>query len=164
MTWAIIYLVAVLMAQYTAVWFIPLPVFGLVALGTVLFGATFTARDYVHKSGRPYVYAMITVAILGSVALSVLGAVDWRIILASSLAIGISETADTELFENLKNHPWLFRVIGSNIISIPTDSFLFNFIAFFGVFQIPVLASIIFGEIVIKFLSGGVVALWRFLS
>lgn len=70
MIWSIIYLTAVLSANYTAIWFIPLPVFGLVAFGTILFGATFTARDYVHALGRRYVYAMIAVAALSTVNLA----------------------------------------------------------------------------------------------
>lgn len=78
MIWSIIYLVAVLTANYTAVWFIPLPAFGIISVGTILFGATFTARDYVHSLGRDRVYMMIAVAALASAALSVAGSVDWR--------------------------------------------------------------------------------------
>lgn len=164
MTWAIIYVAAVLIAQYTAVWFVPLPVFGLVAVGTLAFGATFTARDYVHKLGRLRVYLMIAIAILGSVALSVVGSVDWRIIAASALAIGLSETADTEVYQRLLHRHWLLRVAGSNSVSIPIDSVVFNAVAFAGVFALPVLVAIVFGEIVVKFVSGGILALWRYLS
>ena len=55
----IIYIVAVLVANYTATWFIPLPIFGMVSVGTLVFGITFTQRDRVHRYGRKVVYLMI---------------------------------------------------------------------------------------------------------
>jgi len=161
--WAIIYIAAVLVANYTAVWFVPLPAFGLVAVGTLVFGATFTARDYVHRLGRVRVYVMIAIAALASVTLSMAGPVDWRIVAASVLAIAISETADTEIYQRLMSRHWLVRVTGSNAVSIPIDSILFNSVAFAGVFALPVLVAIVFGEIVVKFAVGIVVALWRYL-
>lgn len=159
--WAIIYIVAVLSANYTAVWFIPLPFFGLVALGTLLFGVTFTARDYVHRLGRPKVYTMIVIAALFSAGLAVLGATPWRVVMASVIAIVLSESADTEVYQRLLAKPWLLRVTGSNVISIPLDTALFNLLAFGGVFPFQVLVSIMIGEIVVKFLVGGLVALGR---
>jgi hypothetical protein len=47
------------------------------------------------------------------------------------------------------------------LISIPLDSLLFNVIAFAGVFRPGMLVAIIFGEIVAKFATGAVAALWR---
>jgi uncharacterized PurR-regulated membrane protein YhhQ (DUF165 family) len=52
-------------------------------------------------------------------------------------------------------------VIGSNLVSIPLDSILFNLIAFAGVFKPGMLTAIIFGEIVAKFATGALAALWR---
>lgn len=164
MTWAIIYVSAVLVANYTAIWFVPLPIFGLVAVGTLIFGATFTARDYVHKLGRLRVYIMILTAAMAAAGLSVVGAVSWRIILASVIAIILAETADTEIYQRLIKRHWLIRVSGSNAISIPLDSLLFNFVAFAGFFAWPMLVAIVFGEIVVKFSTGLLVALWRYLS
>lgn len=160
-TWAIIYISAVLMANYTAIWFVPFPVFGLVAIGTLIFGATFTARDYVHRLGRIRVYIMIFIAAMASAALSVAGAVGWRIILASVIAIILAETADTEIYQRLIKRHWLIRVSGSNVVSIPLDSLLFNLVAFAGIFAWSMLAAIVFGEIVVKFLAGAVLALWK---
>lgn len=159
--WPIIYIAAVLAANYTATWFFPLPGFGLVATGTILFGATFTARDYVHCLGRPKVYTMIGVAALASACLSALGPVSWRIAGASVVAILLSETADTEVYQRLLRQRWLVRVAGSNLVSIPMDTTLFNALAFAGVFAGPVLGAIVVGEVVVKFVVGGVVALWR---
>lgn len=161
MIWPTAYIAAVLSANYTAIWFIPLPVFGRVALGTLLFGVTFTARDYVHHLGRPRVYVLIFVAALFSAGLAWLGATPWRVVMASVVAIVLSETADTEVYEKLTDKSWLGRVTGSNMISIPLDTVLFNVLAFGGVFSGAVLISIMIGEIIVKFLVGGVVALGR---
>lgn len=164
MIWSIIYITAVLIANYTAIWFIPLPVFGLVSVGTLIFGVTFTARDYVHKLGRSKVYTMILVSIIMSSVLSYLGQVDYRIILASGVAIGLSEFADTEIYQKYLHKQWILRVMYSNSISIPSDTLLFNTIAFLGVFSIPMLISIMFGEIVVKSLVAILVAGFRWLT
>jgi len=138
-----------------------MPVFGLVSVGTLIFGITFTQRDRVHRYGRRPVYAMIFGAAIGMVAESALLGVPWRIILASFVAIVLSETADTEIYHKLIDRSWMQRVTGSNLVSIPVDSLLFNLIAFAGVFDVPMLAGIIFGEIVAKFTTGAVAALWK---
>ena len=157
----LIYIVAVLIANYTATWFIPLPIFGMVSVGTLVFGITFTQRDRVHRFGRKAVYTMILIAAVGMVLESLFLGVEWRIITASFIAIVLSETADTEVYQRLLHRSWIQRVTGSNLVSIPMDSLLFNLIAFAGVFAPPMLTAIIFGEIVTKFTTGGLAALWR---
>ena len=157
----IIYILAVWVANYTATWFIPLPVFGMVSVGTLVFGVTFTQRDRVHRFGRKPVYLMILAAAVGMVFESMFLGVSWRIITASFIAIVLSETADTEVYHRLLDKPWMQRVIGSNLVSIPLDSLLFNLIAFAGVFAPAMLTAIIFGEIVAKFATGFLAALWR---
>ena len=162
MYWSMgIYIAAVLAANYTATWFIPLPIFGMVSVGTMIFGVTFTQRDRVHRYGRGPVYAMILIAALGMVLESLFLAVELRIILASFIAIVISEAADTEIYQRLLHRSWIQRVAGSNSISIPLDSVLFNLVAFLGVFKPSMLVAIIFGEIVVKFTTGALAALWR---
>ena len=156
-----IYIAAVLIANYTATWFIPLPIFGMVSVGTLVFGITFTQRDRVHRYGRKAVYLMIFIAAVGMVLESLFLGVEWRIIAASFIAIVLSETADTEVYHKLLKRSWMQRVIGSNLVSIPLDSILFNIIAFLGVFQPSMLVAIIFGEIVTKFATGAIAALWR---
>ena len=152
-----LYVIAVLLANYTATWFIPFPVFGMVAVGTLIFGITFTQRDRAHALGRKKVYTMIAIAALGSAAESVFMGVPWRIVLASVLAIVLSETADTEVYQKFITRTWWRRVMTSNAVSIPLDSIVFNLIAFAGVFPVMLLVSIIFGEIVTKPVVG---ALW----
>lgn len=156
-----IYITAVLAANYTATWFMPLPVFGLVSVGTLIFGVTFTQRDRVHRYGRKAVYSMILIAALGMVMESLFLGVEWRIILASFIAIVLSEAVDTEIYHQLLHRSWLQRVTGSNLVSIPLDSALFNLIAFMGVFEPTMLVAIIFGEIAAKFTTGALAALWR---
>ena len=56
---ALIYILATLGANYTAAWFIPLPVFGQVAFGTFIFGITFTQRDRLHAAGRRWVRSQL---------------------------------------------------------------------------------------------------------
>jgi uncharacterized PurR-regulated membrane protein YhhQ (DUF165 family) len=156
-----VYILAVLAANFTATWFIPLPVFGMVSVGTLIFGVTFTQRDRVHRFGRRRVYVMILLAAVGMVLESVFLGVEWRIILASFVAIVLSETADTEIYHRLLHRSWVQRVTGSNLVSIPLDSLLFNLLAFAGVFAPGMLLAIIFGEIVAKFATGSLVACLR---
>jgi uncharacterized PurR-regulated membrane protein YhhQ (DUF165 family) len=104
---------------------------------------------------------MILVAAVGMVLESLFLGVEWRIIAASFIAIVLSEAADTEIYQQLLHRSWLQRVAGSNLVSIPLDSLLFNLIAFWGVFEPAMLTAIIFGEIVTKFTTGALAALWR---
>jgi len=158
---AVIYVAAVLVANLTATWFIPLPIFGEVAVGTFVFGFTFTQRDRMHRHGRRFVYTTIVIAAGLSALLSLAGAVEGRIIIASVIAIILSETADTEVYQRLLAKSWWHRVLSSNAVSIPLDSVFFNLVAFLGVFDARFLVSLIVGEIVVKFAVGAVTAVWR---
>ena len=158
---AVIYVVAVLVANLTATWFIPLPVFGQVAVGTFVFGFTFTQRDRMHRKGRRFVYAVIGIAALLSALLSVAGQVPARIIIASVIAILIAETADTEIYQRLLAQSWWHRVLKSNAVSIPLDSIFFNLVAFLGALSPRMLVSLIVGETVVKFAVGALTAIWR---
>ncbi|PSN19725.1 hypothetical protein C7271_05820 [filamentous cyanobacterium CCP5] len=155
------YLLATLGANYSAAWFIPLPVFGQVAVGTFIFGITFTQRDRLHSAGRPWVYGTIAIAALANVLMSALLDVPMRIIGASFLAIVLAETADTEIYQKLLPYPWLLRVAGSNAVSVPLDTLLFTLVAFGGVLSTSAMVALLFGEILVKYLIGALVALWR---
>ena len=156
---ALIYITAVLAANYTATWFLPLPIFGQVAVGTFIFGITFTQRDLLHQFGRRRVYQVIFLAAVLSVVESVVLGVPYRIIIASFTAILISETADTEVYQRLLNRSWMLKVASSNAVSIPIDTLIFNLIAFLGVFPPLQLLAIMWGEIVVKTLMGVLVGL-----
>ncbi|MEW6060905.1 MAG: VUT family protein [Bacteroidota bacterium] len=156
----LIYIAATLAANYTATWFIHFPVFGQVSIATFIFGITFTQRDRVHNTlGRKNVYVMIGVAAGLNLLVTLFGAVEWRIILASFIAIVLAETADTEIYQYYISNSWALRVLKSNMVSIPLDSVLFNTIAFAGIFSAYEIASIIFGEIVFKGIVSAVAAL-----
>lgn len=161
--WAVIYVVAVLVANYTAETFIQLPIFGLLAVGTLVFGITFTARDYVHRAGRPLVYGMILVAAILATLMSLSFQVPMRIIIASFTAIVIAETADTEVYQRYISDTWLVRVLKSNLVSVPLDTILFTLIAFLGVMSTFDLLQIIFADILYKFAVGFLTALLRFI-
>ncbi len=156
-----IYILATLAANYTAAWFIPLPIFGKVAAGTFVFGLTFTQRDRLHEAGRGWVYGTIAVAALANVLMSALLGVPFRIIVASFVAIVLAETADTEVYQKLLPYPWLVRVAGSNAVSVPLDTLLFTLIAFAGVLSRAEMVALLFGEIVVKYAIGAAVALWK---
>lgn len=158
---AAIYILATLGANYTAAWFIPFPIFGQVAVGTFIFGITFTQRDKLHSGGRLWVYGTIAIAALTNVLMSVLLAVPFRIILASFIAIVLAETADTEIYQKLLRYPWLMRVAGSNAVSIPLDTLLFILVAFAGVLSTTEMVSLLFGETITKYAIGLLIALWR---
>lgn len=185
---AIIYTLAILLANLTATLFLPFEIAPgtgiLVSVGTLVFGITFTQRDRMHSRGRPFVYAVIGIsAVLNLIMLvsfsylwgawvidwlegrewdwlassaSMLQANGWRVFLASFLAIVIAESADTEVFHYYRDRSWMTRVFRSNAVSIPVDSILFNLIAFAGSSFFPalVLAKVILGEIVAKFVVG----------
>lgn len=158
---AAIYIAAVLVANATAETFIPLPFFGLVSIGTLFFGLTFTQRDRVHRAGRPQVYTMLVVTAVLATLESILLDVPWRIIVASSLAILLAEAADTEVYHRLRSHGWYRRVAGSNAVSIPLDSLIFTVTAFAGVFSAMTIAEIVWGDIVAKAAVGTLAALWH---
>jgi uncharacterized PurR-regulated membrane protein YhhQ (DUF165 family) len=161
MKWSVIYITCILLAQYTAEWFVPFPLFGLLSMGTIVFGVTFTARDYVHKLGRRKVYVMIAISALASLAMVLILSVPIRIIIASILAIVLAETADTEIYHTMLNKSWFKRVVSSNAISVPLDTILFTCIAFLGVFPAIVLFEIIYADIIVKYAVGLMIAVGR---
>jgi queuosine precursor transporter len=159
---SLIYILAVLGANYTATWFIDLPIIGSVAaVGTFIFGVTFTQRDRLHRYGRPAVYTTIALAAIANVILCAVLNIPVRIILASFVAIILSETADTEVYQRLISKPWMVRVSGSNAVSVPLDTMIFSAIAFLGELPIHQMVSLVLGEIVIKYAIGALTALYK---
>jgi len=145
-----LYIGAIVLANLTASIFIQLPVVGQFGLGTVFFGAIFTLRDKLHFYGRGFVYRIIGAALLVNVLVAILTGTPIRIIVASFIALALSEATDTEIYQRLINRNWYTRVIGSNAFSIPLDTILFVSIAFAGELPAPVLLSVMFGETVVK--------------
>lgn len=146
--------------------------------GTFIYPLTFTLRDMVHKTmGKKGAQLMIVTAAgfnllmagyfwLVSILPPDLGvgpqaefgqvlAPLWRLVFASIVAEVISELTDTEIYSAWKKkvtsrHQWS-RVLVSNAVSIPLDSFIFCWIAFGGLFEAAVVWSIFFSNTLIKF-------------
>lgn len=146
------YIAAILAANVTATWFV-----GSLSVGTLIFGAVFTLRDRLHAYGRRVVYGAICASAIASTLVAYFGGAEWRVILASVVALVLSETTDTEVYQRTAG-AWLRRVTWSNAASIPLDTMLFNAIAFLGVFSWSFLLAICVTDIVIKALSSGVMA------
>jgi uncharacterized PurR-regulated membrane protein YhhQ (DUF165 family) len=157
---AALYCLSVFVANLLAGVLIPLPFFGLLSLGTVAFGATFTLRDYAHQYGRTFVYRMIAVAALVNVIGALLTDTPLRFVIASFITIVIAESVDTEVYHRI-NAAWMYRVMGSNAVSIPTDSVLFALLAFGGTMPWIAVAAIIWADIVVKTLVGTLVGAVR---
>lgn len=145
--------------------------------GTFIYPITFTLRDLAHKVlGVKGVRILIFTAaginllmalffwfvstlkpdvIAGSSNLwgSVLAPV-WRITLASIGAEIISELLDTEVYhlwvkKVTTRYQWL-RVLTSNAVSIPIDSFVFSFLAFYGMMPTASVLAIFWSNVIIK--------------
>jgi uncharacterized integral membrane protein (TIGR00697 family) len=145
--------------------------------GTFIYPFTFTLRDMAHKvagikATRILIFAAAGINILMALLfkfvsllppdLSVgpqveFGAVlspIWRIVGASIIAEVISELIDTESYrvwvERITTRYQWGRVVFSNAISIPIDSFVFSYLAFWGIFPGGVVLSIFISNMLIK--------------
>lgn len=125
--------------------------------GSLIFAATFTLRDLVHKRlGREWAKAAIVVAggmnIVQALYLAAMATLPYpsffqlgdawasvfalvpSITIASITAEVVSELLDTEVYhlwwKNKPNAPQWTRVLISNVVSLPTDSFIFGTLAF----------------------------------
>ncbi len=147
--------------------------------GTFIYPITFTLRDLAHKTlGLKGVRVLILSAAginvlmagyfwfvsnltpdeaAGSSTLwgSVLAPV-WRITVASIVAEVISELLDTEIYRLIvekvsRKFQWA-RVLVSNSLSVPVDSFVFSFLAFYGTMPTEIVFAIVGANILIKML------------
>lgn len=151
---ASIYVTLIYLANMTAGIVITTPLGISLALGTLFFGFIFTLRDYIHSFyGKLFSIGVIIVAALINLILSVLGAFDIRILIASVIAFLTSELTDTEIYHRASKDKWYLRVLKSNIVSIPIDTLLFTLIAFAGIWDNNMLISVIIGDIIVKFLT-----------
>jgi uncharacterized integral membrane protein (TIGR00697 family) len=145
--------------------------------GTFIYPLTFTLRDMVHKvagikAARILIFAAAGINIFMALFFRVvsllppdltIGAQEefglvlspiWRIVAASIIAEVVSELIDTEGYrfwveKVTKKYQWA-RVLFSNLFSIPIDSFLFSFLAFWRLFPTSVVISIFFSNMIIK--------------
>jgi uncharacterized integral membrane protein (TIGR00697 family) len=145
--------------------------------GTFVYPLTFTLRDMVHKvagikTARILIIAAAGVNLVMALLFKMVSILPadltvgpqveftrvlspiWRIVGASILAEVISELIDTESYriwvEKVTHKYHWARVLVSNAISIPVDSFLFSMLAFWGVFPSAVVFSIFLSNMIIK--------------
>lgn len=147
-----LYAGSILLANLTLNQFIPLPVFGLLSVGTVFFAAVFTLRDRIHRTGGlRAVYIAIAAALIVNTLAALLTGTPWRFIGASFLAILVGELADTAVYQRLIERSWWTRVLTSNAVSVPLDSILFTLLAFYGDMSPRDILQIIFADILAKY-------------
>ncbi|GAA5502463.1 queuosine precursor transporter [Deinococcus xinjiangensis] len=148
----VLYASSILLANVTLNKFIPLPVFGLLSVGTIFFAAVFTLRDRIHRAGGlRAVYLAIALALLVNTVAAALLHTPLRFIGASFLAILVGELADTAVYQRLIHRSWWTRVLTSNAVSVPLDSILFTLLAFYGDMSTRDILQIIFADIVAKY-------------
>ena len=144
-------------------------------LGNVIYGTTFLVTDilganYGIKAARKAVYlgfsAMVLFTIFTQVnllyipnaadfaspAMETLFTLTPRICLGSMLAYLIANMLDTWLFHALGRFPLWVRNNGSTMVSQLVDTSIFNFIAFWGVFELDVLVELFVTTYTIKLL------------
>jgi uncharacterized PurR-regulated membrane protein YhhQ (DUF165 family) len=154
-----LYALSILLANLTLNRFIPLPVYGLLSVGTIFFAAVFTLRDRIHRAGGlNAVYLAIAAALLVNTVAALVTGTPWRFVGASFLAILAGELADTAVYQSLIHRSWWTRVLASNAVSVPLDSVLFNLLAFYGDLTQGEIAQIIFADILAKYLIAAVFA------
>lgn len=145
--------------------------------GTFIYPLTFTLRDMVHKvagikAARILIFAAAGINIIMALFFRVVSMLPpdltigpqeefgmvlspiWRIVAASIIAEVVSELIDTEGYrfwveKVTKKYQWV-RVLFSNLFSIPIDSFLFSFLAFWKLFPTSIVISIFFSNMIIK--------------
>ena len=145
--------------------------------GTFIYPITFTLRDLAHKvlGVKGVRVLIISAAVInlfmafffwfigGLTPDTVAGSSDlwgrvlapvWRITLASIAAEIISELLDTEIYrlwvkKVTTRYQWM-RVLTSNAISIPVDSFMFSFLAFYGSMPLTSVVGIFTANVIIK--------------
>jgi uncharacterized integral membrane protein (TIGR00697 family) len=153
-------------------------VFGLsLDAGTFIYPITFTLRDLAHKVlGKKLVRILIFAAAVinlmmalyfwlvslmtpdtdagSSAAWGAVLAPVWRITVASIIAEVISELSDTEVYHLwvtriTEKYQWV-RVLVSNAFSVPLDSLLFSFLAFYGSMPVAIVWQIFWGNVIVK--------------
>lgn len=145
--------------------------------GTLIYPITFTLRDMVHKVAGKHgarmvilAAAVINLVMAGFFWLvsrlpydpaagpqpdwdSVLSPV-WRIVLASILAEVLAELIDTEVYqlwvERVTTRFQWMRVLVSNAVSVPLDSFVFVWAAFGSVLPSTAVWSIFWANVLLK--------------
>ncbi len=147
--------------------------------GTFIYPITFTLRDLAHKilgvkGVRALIFSAAAINLFMAIFFwfvstltpdTVAGSSDawgrvlapvWRITVASILAEIVSELTDTEIYRMwvdrvTHRYQWA-RVLVSNSISVPVDSLLFSFLAFYGSMPTSSVMAIFWANVLVKML------------
>ncbi len=145
--------------------------------GTFIYPITFTLRDLAHKTlglkgVRVLIFAAAVVNLLMALYFGFVAALPpdttagssdlwgrvlapiWRITFASILAEVVAELVDTEAYRLwvervTRRYQWA-RVLVSNAVSVPLDSLIFAFLAFYGTMPTPSVVSIFWANVIVK--------------
>lgn len=138
----------------------------LVTWGTWVIGFTFILRDVVQiVFGRAVAYAAIGAALIVSAVTSSMLGDTLAIVAGSTLAIGISEALDTEIFTRFRARIPA-RIAASGLVAGTVDSVVFAVVAlsplWSGIVPWSALPNVILGQIIVKGALQVVAAgLWR---
>lgn len=188
-----LYIAWVLAAQImaTKLAIIELPLVGALILpaGTIMFPFAFQATDMINESyGLKKTWYAILTALITQIALTLFfwqaialpPAPFWklqepysqilgqsaRIIIASWIAFIISESLDAWTFSKLKKkfpQSWWVRSIFSDLPNLAVDSLVFISLAFIGVVPFEAIPTMLFAQVVAKWLFGTLDTPWFWL-
>ncbi len=176
---SVFYVAAQMMADIASLRIVMVAGFSIDA-GTFIYPLTFTLRDMVHKvAGIKIARTLILAAAGVNLVMALLFRIAailpadpsvgpqlefgmvlspvWRIVAASIFAEVISELIDTEGYRIwvervTQKYQWA-RVLVSNLVSIPIDSLIFSYLAFWGTLPGAVVFSIFVSNMLIKGLT-----------
>lgn len=172
------YIIAGMLANICSLRIISL--FGLsMDAGTLLYPFTFTLRDLIHKQGgKQLAYFIIGLGVIFNIAMfsifrlvatlpadmsvgeqlefGILLNPTIRLVIASVVSMLIAELADTQIYSlivsKLKQKFQWTRVLFSNGVSVPIDTFAFCFIAFYRTMDTAIVLSIVASNIILKYI------------
>lgn len=148
MIYVSIYLIAIVLANLSVLYFGPSAVY----VNAFLFiGLDLTSRDKLHEEwrGNNLFLRMLLLVISGSVLSYLLNRDVYQIAVASTVAFGLAAITDSIVYQLLSNRSKMIRVNGSNVPSALVDSLIFPTIAF-GSFSV----MIVIGQFAAKVLGG----------
>lgn len=153
MTYILMYLTAIILANLSSAYFGP----NASVINAFLFiGLDLTARDRLHEAwaGRGLVWKMGALITTGSVLSWVINRNAGPIALASFVAFAAAAIVDTVVYQLLHERNYLVKVNGSNVLSALVDSIVFPTLAFGGF-----LPLITLGQFAAKVFGGAIWAL-----
>jgi len=154
MTVSIIYLLAIVTANLTLLYFGPIAA---IYNAFILIGLDLSLRDRLHEEwgGNQLWLRMGALILTGSTITVLLNLDAMQIAIASAVAFGVASLGDALVYHLLKRKHYLLKANGSNVVGSALDSLIFPTLAF-GV----LMPEIVLGQFAAKFIGA---ALWSLL-